>query len=114
MQDNVNATKVQPKCNSILKSKCTQTMENLSKEVDFPKSFGWIGLGAMGFPMALQLRQKVPPDSTLYIYDVDNGAMERFVEAARNIKAVANIQIMSNAREVAEESVRPLYVYHFL
>lgn len=36
-----------------------------------PMRFGWVGLGAMGYPMAGQLRRKLPRTSTLWIYDID-------------------------------------------
>ena len=80
-------------------------MENTDQAV-FPKAFGWIGLGAMGFPMALQLRKHIPVESVLYIYDIDKEAMERYVTTAKEIGVAANVYMMNTAREVAENSVR--------
>ncbi|KAF8876692.1 3-hydroxyisobutyrate dehydrogenase [Gymnopilus junonius] len=75
--------------------------------VEFPRTFGWIGLGAMGLPMALQLRKKIQRDSVVYIYDVDETALERFVKAAvdENGNDIQDsIVVVKNAREVAENS----------
>ncbi|PPQ97591.1 hypothetical protein CVT26_002319 [Gymnopilus dilepis] len=75
--------------------------------VDFPKSFGWIGLGAMGLPMALQLRKKIPHDRTLFIYDVDSRALERFLAdaASQNGEGIRErIVVVQNAREIAENA----------
>ncbi|KAF9479044.1 putative 3-hydroxyisobutyrate dehydrogenase [Pholiota conissans] len=72
---------------------------------DFPKTFGWIGLGAMGFPMALQLRAKVPAESVLYIYDIDAGVLENFLkETAGNAGMGEYVVIAKDAREVTERS----------
>ncbi|KDR74990.1 hypothetical protein GALMADRAFT_226639 [Galerina marginata CBS 339.88] len=77
-------------------------------QIEFPKTFGWIGLGAMGFPMALQLRKKIPRESLLYIYDVDHSAMQRFVETAKadanESEKGATVVVVGCAREVAENS----------
>jgi 3-hydroxyisobutyrate dehydrogenase-like beta-hydroxyacid dehydrogenase len=80
-------------------------MSEENNQTDFPNAFGWIGLGAMGFPMALQLRAKVPTRTILYIYDVDAGAMERFVKETSGSGIGANVVVANNAREVAERSV---------
>ncbi|KAF9479062.1 hypothetical protein BDN70DRAFT_895273 [Pholiota conissans] len=49
------------------------TEEVVESQPDFRKTFGWIDLGAMGFPMALQLRAKVPPETAVHY----GGALER-------------------------------------
>jgi 3-hydroxyisobutyrate dehydrogenase len=46
----------------------------------YPESIGFIGLGTMGFPMASQLRKKLP-DTPMFIYDVDVSATSRFLDA---------------------------------
>ncbi|KAF8971173.1 6-phosphogluconate dehydrogenase [Flammula alnicola] len=78
------------------------SQEPRNNMVVLPKTFGWIGLGAMGFPMALQLRAKVPPESVLYVYDVDGSAMDRFIEATKECNS--KVMVVSNAREVTERS----------
>lgn len=73
--------------------------------VKLPKNFGWIGLGAMGFPMALQLVKNISV-ATIFIYDVDGDAMDRFVGAALKIQGGKVMVIKTKcAKEVAEKSV---------
>ncbi|KAG6917228.1 hypothetical protein DXG01_003342 [Tephrocybe rancida] len=66
-----------------------------------PKSFGWVGLGAMGYPMAIQLRRKIPTTSKLFIFDIDDVVLRRFVEET---KGEGLVNVMQSAREVAEKS----------
>ncbi|TVY45842.1 3-hydroxyisobutyrate dehydrogenase, mitochondrial [Lachnellula subtilissima] len=61
--------------------------------------YGFIGLGAMGYPMALNIRRKASPGSTLYIYDVHSPFCEKFV--AEN-SSYGPIKVVSSAREVAD------------
>ncbi|KAH6679058.1 putative 3-hydroxyisobutyrate dehydrogenase [Halenospora varia] len=63
--------------------------------------YGFIGLGAMGYPMAQNIRQKASPGSTLYIFDVYPPFCEKFFsECSSN----GPIKIVSSAREVAENA----------
>ncbi|PPQ78120.1 hypothetical protein CVT25_015645 [Psilocybe cyanescens] len=82
---------------------------------NYPKTIGWIGLGAMGFPMALRIARCAEPGSVLYIYDIDASAMDRFVDAVKPRKEAAEegngegepgaeIRCVGCAREVAESS----------
>jgi len=41
--------------------------------------YAFFGLGAMGFGMATNIRQKIPSSSTLYVYDVNSAACDKFV-----------------------------------
>ncbi|KAL0072665.1 hypothetical protein AAF712_000428 [Marasmius tenuissimus] len=67
--------------------------------VSSPKRYGWVGLGAMGYPMANQLRRKLPPGSELFVYDVNEEATQRFThESGGSIP----VRIVKNAREVAD------------
>ncbi|KAL7275658.1 hypothetical protein RUND412_001391 [Rhizina undulata] len=43
-------------------------------------TYGFIGLGRMGYPMARNLRQKLPKEDTLVVYDVNKAATKQFVE----------------------------------
>ncbi|KAF1344976.1 putative 3-hydroxyisobutyrate dehydrogenase [Delphinella strobiligena] len=61
--------------------------------------YGFIGLGAMGFPMAQNIRQKASPESILYVFDVRAPFCGKFV--AEN-SGHGSIKIVSSAREVAE------------
>ncbi|EON61056.1 3-hydroxyisobutyrate dehydrogenase [Coniosporium apollinis CBS 100218] len=74
-------------------------------------TWGFIGLGHMGYPMAKNLRAKMPASNTLIILDVNSDAMKRFVEeskaAAKSSGAGADsmkVETAQNAREVAEKS----------
>lgn len=62
-------------------------------------AYGFIGLGAMGYPMALNIRQKMSPESTLYIYDVNQAFCEKFAAEA---SAHGPVRIVGSAREVAD------------
>lgn len=66
-----------------------------------PRSIGFIGLGAMGKPMAVNLAKKVPPGSHIYVHDVVDTAADDLYDLFPN-----TIVKCSNAREVAEKSVR--------
>ncbi|KAG7091064.1 hypothetical protein E1B28_010121 [Marasmius oreades] len=66
-----------------------------------PSRFGWVGLGAMGYPMANQLRQKLPAGCELWVFDVNEEATQRFVSESEGSMPIS---IAQNAREVAENS----------
>lgn len=55
----------------------------------------------MGYPMAGNVRKKMPPSATLYIYDVVDAACQRFVQ---NFKAFGPIEVVHSSREAAERS----------
>jgi len=57
----------------------------------------------MGFPMAQQLRAKIPRSSTLIIREVIKSQAERFLAET---EAVGPIKVADSARSVAEEAVR--------
>lgn len=63
----------------------------------------------MGYPMASQLRRKLPRTSTLWVYDIDPALTARFLEEevqfAENDVQGAQVLIGRNSREIAEESV---------
>ncbi|KAK5117415.1 hypothetical protein LTR62_006034 [Meristemomyces frigidus] len=61
-------------------------------------SYGFIGLGQMGYPMATNLRNKISSSDTLYIHDVNPAVTEQFA------KEVGNVIVAENVREVAENS----------
>ncbi|KAJ5120875.1 Dehydrogenase multihelical [Penicillium bovifimosum] len=75
-------------------------------------TWGFVGLGQMGYNMAKNLRAKIPASDTLIIRDVNEEAMKRFAaeaqEAARSNSAGAHggqVETAASAREVAEKSV---------
>ncbi|KAL1642593.1 hypothetical protein SLS58_005362 [Diplodia intermedia] len=61
-------------------------------------AFGFIGLGAMGTPMAANLRKKLPPSTPLYIHDANPAASHAFAAAH---SAHGLIHIASSAKAVA-------------
>ncbi|KAF2204413.1 3-hydroxyisobutyrate dehydrogenase [Delitschia confertaspora ATCC 74209] len=62
-------------------------------------TWGFIGLGRMGFPMAKNLRAKLPSEDTLFIQDVNKEATAKFLE-----ENPEGVRIAENPREVAEKS----------
>lgn len=67
------------------------------------QSFGWIGLGAMGYPMAMNLRKRIPADSILLVNDVDRSAVERFIRESSEFGRVVEA---ATARDITEQTVR--------
>jgi len=53
-----------------------------------------------GYPMAVNLRQKIQKSDTMVINDVNDAATQKFVEE------VGNVTIAKTVREVAEQTVR--------
>jgi len=68
----------------------------------FPQSFGFVGLGAMGYPMAVQLRRKLPCSIPLTIYDLNEAVLQKFMQAT---DGCGETHIAMNAREVADGAV---------
>ena len=55
----------------------------------------------MGYPMAQNLRAKLPSNSTLIVCDVAESQVEKFVEETKG-----RIETASSPRQVAETAVR--------
>ena len=66
-------------------------------------SIGFIGLGAMGFPMAKHLANKLPSETPIYVFDVAKEAMDNF--CAEFPKKIVKC---GSAREVAQQTVDTL------
>ncbi|KAK5054414.1 hypothetical protein LTR84_001304 [Exophiala bonariae] len=62
---------------------------------------GFIGLGAMGYEMAVNVRKKMARTSLLLINDVNREACDRFIQ---ELNSFGPIKFLSSAREVAEEA----------
>jgi 3-hydroxyisobutyrate dehydrogenase len=56
----------------------------------------------MGYPMASNLRKKIPKESTLYINDVNSAAVEQFV---KEHTSYGPVKVASSAKQVTENSV---------
>ncbi|KAK5112377.1 hypothetical protein LTR62_004340 [Meristemomyces frigidus] len=65
-----------------------------------PKNIGWIGLGAMGFPMCLNLVKKLSSDTHFYVNDVVQGFVDKFVQEGGQTR----IHACASAKEVADKS----------
>ena len=65
-------------------------------------ALGFIGLGVMGYPMAVNLLKKLETRTKLHVYDVSSQVLDNFEQEAPNL-----VSICSSAREVTERSVRP-------
>ncbi|CAI0643545.1 unnamed protein product [Colletotrichum noveboracense] len=82
---------------------------------------GFIGLGAIGYPMAASVRRRLPHDSILYVFDVQKAACARFcnefdslgpvkiVESPRDVAASAEVVIsmVPGGREVEDVFLHP-------
>lgn len=68
--------------------------------IDEFKSLGFIGLGAMGLPMAQHLATKLPLGSPIWVYDVVEGVVNEF--CAEFPERVFKAQ---SAKDVAERVV---------
>lgn len=65
-----------------------------------PLNVGFIGLGTMGYAMAVNLVKKLPGGSKLFVYDISTDAVNKFV-AQHPDSAVA----AGSAKEVTQNSV---------
>ncbi|KIJ38393.1 hypothetical protein M422DRAFT_231325 [Sphaerobolus stellatus SS14] len=66
-----------------------------------PGRFGFIGLGAMGFPMAVQLCRKLPSTTSVAVFDINKAAIENFVGKVDN---PTRIYAAQDAKDVAEHA----------
>lgn len=57
----------------------------------------------MGYGMARNVRQKIPKSSTLYVFDLNKTALEKFVAETKNDGPV---KVCSSAKEVVDHAVR--------
>jgi hypothetical protein len=56
----------------------------------------------MGFPMASNLRKRIPKECTLYVNDVDSIVVEKFV---KEHASYGPVKVLRTAREITEYSV---------
>lgn len=66
-----------------------------------PKTIGWVGLGLMGYPMALNLVKKMDPHTKFFVYDILQENVEKFVSEEKS-----RIEACESSEEVADKSVR--------
>jgi 3-hydroxyisobutyrate dehydrogenase len=65
-----------------------------------PKSVGFIGLGAMGKPMAINLAKALPSGSRMYAFDVVEAPVDELCATFPDM-----VTKCGSAREVAERAV---------
>ncbi|KXH25218.1 hypothetical protein CSIM01_04162 [Colletotrichum simmondsii] len=61
-------------------------------------NIGFIGLGAIGYPMAASIRRNLKRQSTVHVFDVNKTACENFVQQFSNF---GQVEVAANPREVA-------------
>lgn len=67
----------------------------------FPKKIGWVGLGIMGMPMALNLLKKTGSDTQLFVYDVVQDSIDALVKEGQG-----RVNACGSSKEVTDKSVR--------
>ncbi|KAH8693221.1 putative 3-hydroxyisobutyrate dehydrogenase [Talaromyces proteolyticus] len=66
------------------------------------KTIAFIGLGVMGYPMALNLRKKIGSEYTILICDVVQDALQRFQDETKNTGQVKTVQTGFEAVQAAD------------
>jgi 3-hydroxyisobutyrate dehydrogenase-like beta-hydroxyacid dehydrogenase len=69
-------------------------------------TYGFIGLGQMGHGMAKNIRQKIPVDCNLVIYDINTEAVKRFVSDYSN---GSNVIAAVSPKHVGELGVSAIF-----
>ena len=67
--------------------------------MSLPISYGFIGIGAMGFFMATNLYQKIPSSSPMYVFDINPDLLAKFKS-----RAPPNVHICSSSMEVTQKA----------
>ncbi|KAH3909472.1 hypothetical protein HBI56_061610 [Parastagonospora nodorum] len=70
-----------------------------SSSRDLQATWGFIGLGRMGYPMARNLRAKIPAEDILFVQDVNTAASKKFLD-----EHPQGVRVAANVREVAEKA----------
>ncbi|KAI8954080.1 3-hydroxyisobutyrate dehydrogenase, variant [Xylaria longipes] len=63
--------------------------------------YGFIGIGVMGWGMAMNLRQKTPKEAKMVICEINESRRDQFIQEAQSKGVVA---VVNTPREVAEQS----------
>lgn len=71
------------------------------QEWDLPNvTYGFIGIGVMGFPMAQNLRKRIPSSSKIIICEINKSAVDKFLSETQPND---NISAASTPKEVAQQ-----------
>ena len=72
--------------------------------------YGFVGLGQMGYPMAMNLLRKTAGEgnagTTFMVYDVNPLSLSRFMNESEAIPG-ARVAVALHPKDLAEKSVRP-------
>lgn len=87
-------------------------MSNSQIPIDFSNglpnvTYGWCGIGVMGFPMAQSLRAHIPKSSKLIICEIVNARREQFLAETEG-----QVEVADSPKELAEKAVCML-LFHF-
>ncbi len=82
----------------------TRTSNGLTDVPDI--TYGFIGVGNMGFGMASNIRAKIPASSTLIICELNRARRDEFVANVRG-----NVKTAETPKELAEKAVSSLLVF---
>ncbi|KAK5951428.1 hypothetical protein OHC33_007484 [Knufia fluminis] len=63
-------------------------------------TYGFIGIGVMGFPMAQNLRRRIPSSSKLIICEINKSAVDKFLCETQPSE---NISVASTPKEIAQQ-----------
>ncbi|KAH8119346.1 NAD binding domain of 6-phosphogluconate dehydrogenase-domain-containing protein [Phellopilus nigrolimitatus] len=75
-----------------------------SSQPEWPGTVGFIGLGNMGWWMALNLRKALPKSSILYIRDINTAIVDDFVAHSQSF-SLGDVVACHDARSVADSAV---------
>lgn len=64
------------------------------------KSIGFVGLGAMGLPMATNLANKLPEETRIHVYDISKASIKQIRQDCPE-----KVQEATSAKDVADNSV---------
>jgi 3-hydroxyisobutyrate/3-hydroxypropionate dehydrogenase len=63
------------------------------------QSLAFIGIGTMGYGMALNLRRKLPPSTTLLLCEINTTRRDHFVEQCEN-EGLGKLEVIQSPREI--------------
>lgn len=64
-------------------------------------SYGFVGIGVMGFGMAINLRSKIPSSARFILCEINSERRDQFVEEVKSRK-LGGIEVVRTPKEVAE------------
>ncbi|KAI2467175.1 putative 3-hydroxyisobutyrate dehydrogenase G6G8.5 [Annulohypoxylon bovei var. microspora] len=68
------------------------------------ESYGFIGLGQMGYQMAKNLQSKLSPADSVRLFDINSDATSRLAEEMKASQTGSTVEVSRNAYDAARES----------